>query len=118
PGQFPPAGQAAPAGRRRGSGRTRRRPRSRIAWITVAAVIAAGAGFAGFKYLYEARVNAPVPPTLRLPTNAPGSPAFDKNRGRWQHMGPGAKAPQPLTIAGLYPPQFSFNGKSYVRTAA
>jgi hypothetical protein len=51
-GQLPPADQGAPAGRRRGGGRTRRRPRSRIAWITVAAVIAAGAGFAGFKYLY------------------------------------------------------------------
>jgi hypothetical protein len=118
PGQLPPAGQAAPAGRRRGGGRTRRRSRSRIAWITVAAVIAAGAGFAGFKYLYEARVNAPVPPTLRLPTNAPGSPGFDKTLGKWQHIGSRAKDPQPLTIAGLYPPQFSLNGKSYVRTAA
>jgi hypothetical protein len=118
PGRVPPVGQADPAGRRRGSGRTRRRPRSRIAWITVAAVIAAGAGFAGFKYLYEARVNAPVPPTLRLPTNAPGSPGFDKNLGKWQHIGSRAKDPQPLTIAGLYPPQFSLNGKSYVRTAA
>jgi hypothetical protein len=116
PGQAP---QATPPGRRRGGGgRTRRRPRSRIAWITVAAVIAAGAGFAGFKYLYEARVNAPVPPTLRLPTNAPGSPGFDKALGKWQHIGSRAKDPQPLTIAGLYPPQFSLNGKSYVRTAA
>ena len=115
PGQVP---QAAPAGRRRGSGRTRHRPRSRIAWITVAAVIAAGAGFAGFKYLYEARVNAPVPPTLRLPTNAPGSPGFDKTLGKWQHIGTRAKDPQPLTIAGLYPPQFSLNGKGYIRTAA
>jgi hypothetical protein len=117
-GQPPLADQAAPAGRRRGSGRTRRRPRSRIAWITVAAVIAAGAGFAGFKYLYEARVNAPVPPTLRLPTNAPGSPGFDKTLGKWQHIVSRAKDPQALTIAGLYPPQFSLNGKSYVRTAA
>jgi hypothetical protein len=123
-GQLPLADQAAPAGRRRGSGRTsgsgrtRHRPRSRIAWITVAAVIAAGAGFAGFKYLYEARVNAPVPPTLRLPTNAPGSPGFDKTLGKWQHIVSRAKDPQALTIAGLYPPQFSLNGKSYVRTAA
>jgi hypothetical protein len=123
-GQLPLADQAAPAGRRRGSGRTsgsgrtRRRPRSRIAWITVAAVIVAGAGFAGFKYLYEARVNAPVPPTLRLPTNAPGSPGFDKTLGKWQHIVSRAKDPQALTIAGLYPPQFSLNGKSYVRTAA
>ncbi len=79
---------------------------------------AAGAGFAGYKYLYEARVNAPVPPTLRLPTNAPGSPGFDKALGKWQHIGSRTRDPQPLTIAGLYPPQFSLNGKSYVRTAA
>jgi hypothetical protein len=111
------ASEAGPPGRRRG-GRTRRRRRSRVAWLLVAAVIAAGAGFAGYKYLYEPRVNAPVPPTLRLPTNAPGSPGFDKALGKWQHIGSRSKDSQPLTIAGLYPPQFSLNGKSYVRTAA
>ena len=110
-------GEIAPPGRRRG-GRTRRRTRSRVAWLLIAAVIAAGAGFAGYKYLYEPRVNAPVPPTLRLPTNAPGSPGFDKTLGKWQHIGTRSKDPQALTIAGLYPPQFTLNGKSYVRTAA
>jgi hypothetical protein len=113
-----PGADTAPAGRRRGGGRTRRRTRSRVAWLAVAAVVAAGAGFAGYKYVYEARVNAPVPPTLRLPTNAPGSPGFDKTLGKWQHIGSRARDRQPLTIAGLYPPQFSLNGKSYVRTAA
>jgi hypothetical protein len=116
-GSLPPAGPAGPAGRR-GGGRTRRRTRSRVAWIAVAAVVAAGAGFAGYRYLYEARVNAPVPSTLRLPTNAPGSPGFDKALGKWQHIASRARDPQPLTIAGLYPPQFSLNGKSFVRTAA
>jgi hypothetical protein len=111
------AGEAAPPGRRRG-GPTRRRGRSRVAWLALAAVVAAGAGFAGYKYLYEPRVNAPVPPTLRLPTNAPGSPGFDKALGKWQHIGSRSKDPQPLTIAGLYPPQFTLNDKSYVRTAA
>jgi hypothetical protein len=117
PGQPPADSQAPSGGRRRGSGggRTRRRT---LAWIAVAAVVAAGAGFAGFKYLYEARVNAPVPPTLRLPTNAPGSPGFDKALGKWQHIGTRARDPQALTIAGLYPPQFSLDGKGYVRTAA
>ena len=110
-------GEVAPPGRRRG-GRTRRRGRSRVAWIALAAVVAAGAGVASYKYLYEPRVNAPVPPTLRLPTNAPGSPGFDKALGKWQHIGSRSSDPQPLTIAGLYPPQFSLNGKSYVRTAA
>jgi hypothetical protein len=116
-GQLPADSQAPSGGRRRGSGggRTRRRT---LAWIAVAAVVAAGAGFAGFKYLYEARVNAPVPPTLRLPTNAPGSPGFDKALGKWQHIGTRARDPQALTIAGLYPPQFSLDGKGYTRTAA
>ncbi len=117
----PPAadatGEVVPPGRRRG-GRTRRRMRSRVAWLATAAVVVAGAGFAGYKYLYEPRVNAPVPATLRLPTNAPGSPGFDKALGKWQHIGSRSSDPQPLTIAGLYPPQFSLNGKSYVRTAA
>jgi len=116
PDPVAPGSQAAPQGHR--GGRTRNRSRSRVAWLVMAAVIAAGAGFAGYKYLYEPRVNAPVPPTLRLPTNAPGSPGFDKTLGKWQHIGTRAKDPQPLTIAGLYPPQFSLNGKSYVRTAA
>ena len=117
PDPLPADSQAPSGGRRRGSGggRTRRRTR---AWIAVAAVVAAGAGFAGFKYLYEARANAPVPPTLRLPTNAPGSPGFDKALGKWQHIGTRARDPQALTIAGLYPPQFSLNGKGYTRTAA
>ena len=116
PDPLPADSQAPSGGRRRGAGgRTRRRTR---AWIAVAAVVAAGAGFAGFKFLYEARVNAPVPPTLRLPTDAPGSPGFDKALGKWQHIGTRARDPQALTIAGLYPPQFSLNGKGYTRTAA
>ena len=40
-----------------------------------------------------------VPPTLRLPTNAPGSPGFDKALGKWQHIGTRARDPQALTIA-------------------
>jgi hypothetical protein len=120
PDPLPADSQAPSRGRRRdgGGGRTRRGTRSRVAWITVAAVVAAGAGFAGFKYLYEARVNAPVPATLRLPTDAPGSPGFDKALGKWQHIGTRSRDPQALTIAGLYPPQFSLDGKGYVRTAA
>jgi hypothetical protein len=116
----PPAGatgEAAPPRRRRG-GRTKRSMRSRVAWLATAVVVAAGAGFAAYKYLYEPTVNAPVPPTLRLPTNAPGSPGFDKTLGKWQHIGSRSKDPQSLTIAALYPPQFSLNGQSYVRTAA
>jgi hypothetical protein len=104
-------------GRRR-SGGPKRSHRSRIGWLAIAAVVAAAAGFAGYKYLYEARVNAPVPSTLRLPTGAPGSPGFDKTLGKWQHIGTRAQDPQPLTITELYPPQFVLNNASYVRTAA
>jgi hypothetical protein len=111
----PPAGP--PPGRRRG-GRARRGRGSRIAWLTAAVVALAGAGFAGYKFLYVPRLNAPVPSTLRLPTTAPGSPGFDKALGKWQHIGSRSQDPQPLTIAALYPPQFTLNGKSYMRKAA
>jgi hypothetical protein len=111
------AAASPPPGRRRG-GRTRRGRGSRIAWLAVAVVVLAGAGFAGYKFLYVPRVNAPVPSTLRLPTTAPGSPGFDKALGKWQHIGSRSQDPQALTIAALYPPQFTLNGKSYVRTAA
>ena len=111
------AGQDAPPGRRRG-GRTKRRFRSR-SWLAAAVVVVlAAAGFASYRFLYEPRVNAPVPPTLRLPTDAPGSSGFDKALGPWQHIGTRAEDPEPLTIAGLYPPQFVLNGVSYIRTAA
>ena len=119
--EGPPAladgpGQADPPGRRRG-GRTKRRFRSR-SWLAAALVVVVAAGFASYRFLYEPAVNAPVPPTLRLPTTAPGSPGFDKTLGKWQHIGTRAEDPQAPTIAGLYPPQFSLGGSSYVRTAA
>ncbi len=112
-----PADSVTLPGRRRG-GRTKRRFRSRAAWLATAVVVVAAAGFAGYKYLYEARVNAPVPSSLRLPTTAPGSPDFNQALGKWQHIGTRTTDPDPLTIEGLYPPQFVLNGSSYVRTAA
>jgi hypothetical protein len=128
-----PAATAVPAGRRRSgktdSAKANGRPGlrasrlgSRAALLAVASVVVlAGVGFGGYKYLYEARVNAPVSPTLRLPTSAPGSPGspgFDKSLGKWQHIGSRTTDPDALTIEGLYPPQFVLNGSSYVRTAA
>ena len=96
-----------------------RRRSSRVAWLAVAValVVAAGA-FAGYKFLYEPRVNAPVSASLRLPTNAPGSPGFDQALGKWQHIGSRSQDPSPLTLAELFPPQFELDGSSYVRTAA
>jgi hypothetical protein len=117
---VPPA--SISAGPRRRGGRaadgSRRRP-SRVMWLAIAAaVIVAGGGYVGYKYLYEPRVNAPVPSTLRLPTNAPGSPGFDPALGKWQHIGTRAQDPQSLTLDELFPPQFELNGSSYLRTAA
>jgi hypothetical protein len=90
-----------------------------VTWLIMAAVvIVAGGGYAGYKYLYEPRVNAPVPSTLRLPTNAPGSPGFDPALGKWQHIGTRSQDPEPLTLNELFPPQFELNGSSYLRTAA
>jgi hypothetical protein len=108
--------QFAAPGSRRG-GRTKRRFRPRR-WLAAAVVMVAAAGFVSYRFLYEPTVNAPVPPTLRLPTTAPGSPGFDKTLGIWQHIGTRAEDPESLTITGLYPPQFVLNGSSYVRTAA
>ena len=108
---------ASPRDRRRGD-RSGRRFQPRWAWITAAIVIAAAAGFGGWRYLYEARVNAPVPSTLKLPTTAPTDNGLDKSLGPWQHIGNRSQDPQPLTITVLFPPQFELNGKSYTRTAA
>lgn len=113
-----PQAAAPPADRRRGDDRKRRRFQPRAAWIAAAAVIAAAAGIAGWKYLYEVRVNAPVSATLRLPTTAPTDNGLDKNLGKWQHIGSRSQDPQPLTLVALFPPQFELHGKSYARTAA
>jgi len=119
---VPPA-SIAPGPRRRGARTTgsagSRRRFSRVAWLAAAAVlVVAGGGYASYKYLYEARVNAPVPPTLRLPTNAPASPGYNPALGKWQHIGTRAQDPEPLTLQELFPPQFQLNGSSYIRTAA
>jgi hypothetical protein len=116
-GEPGPPTSAAPATRRHGA-RTRRRSARRALLATAAVVVLAAGGFAGYKYLYEPRVNAPVSPTTRLPTNAPGSPGFDKALGKWQHIGTRAEDPAPLTLTGLFPPRFTLDGVSYVRTAA
>jgi hypothetical protein len=112
------------ADRGRGGARDARtaRPRrrsSRAVWLAAAAVlIVAGGGYAGYKYLYEPRVNAPVSSSLRLPTDTAASPGFDSALGKWQHIGTRAEDPEPLTLEELFPPQFELNGASYVRTAA
>ena len=120
---VPPAsiaeGPGPETGRRAARSAGPRRRSSRAAWLAAAAVlvIAAGAG-AGYKFLYEPRVNAPVPPSLRLPTDAAGSPGVVQTLSGWQHIATRAKDPQPLTLQELFPPQFELNGSSYVRTAA
>jgi hypothetical protein len=85
--------------------------------VGLVAVIAAG-GFAAYKYLYEPRVNAPVSSSLKLPTAQAGSPEFNKALGKWQHIGTRAEDPVPLSLAELYPPRFTIDGSSFVRTAA
>ena len=106
-------------GRRAARAAAPRRRSSRTAWLAlgVALVIVAGA-LAGYKFLYEPRVNAPISGSLRLPTNGPSSPGFDQALGKWQHIGSRSQDPSPLTLAELFPPQFELDGSSYVRTAA
>jgi hypothetical protein len=122
PGEPVAAARAAAGTRRRDARPARikgpgRRPRT--AWLAMAAVaVLAAGGLAAYKYLYEPRVNAPVPSSLRLPTTAVGSPDFVKALGKWQHIGTRAEDPAPLTLTELYPPRFALNGSSYVRAAA
>ena len=118
PASITPASGGRRAARAAGPSGSRRRS-SRAAWLTLAVVVVVVAGaFAGYKFLYEPRVNAPVSASLRLPTNAPGSPGFDQALGKWQHIGSRSQDPSPLTLAELFPPQFELDGSSYVRTAA
>ena len=115
-----PASIGPGSGRRgpRATGKPRRRSR-RVTWLAAAAaLIVAGGGYAGYKYLYEPRVNAPLSGSLRLPTNGPGSPDFNQALGKWQHIGTRAEDPQPLTLDQLFPAQFELDGSSYLRTAA
>jgi hypothetical protein len=116
---HPPATVTVPASRRRGaSARPKRRLASRPALLVATVVAVAAAGFGGYKFFYEPRVNAPVPPSLRLPTTAPGPSAFNQSLGKWQHIGTRTQDPDPLTVDGLFPPQFVLGGSSYLRTAA
>ena len=119
PGAPTAAVSAAPARRARDGRTAGTRRRSRTVWLAAVAVMALAAGaLAGYKYLYEPRVDAPVSSSLRLPTTAPQSPNFDKALGKWQHIGTRAEDPAPLTLAELYPARFALNGSSYVRAAA
>ena len=91
-GPYPQAGgtgQFAAPGRRRG-GRTKRRFLSR-GWLAAAAVLVVAAALVSYKFLYEPTVNAPVPPTLRLPTTAPESPGFDRPWASGSTSGPGPR---------------------------
>jgi hypothetical protein len=106
-----------PGGRRRNA-RARRRFYTRPAVLAVIAVVVAGAGFAGYKYLYESRANAPVSPSLKLPTTVPTNPDFIKALGKWQHIGTRAEDPRQATIDELFPARFELSGGAFVRTAA
>ncbi|MBV9096003.1 MAG: hypothetical protein JO132_19380 [Streptosporangiaceae bacterium] len=112
------AGSPVPDARWRPATVRRRLLRRRAVLAAVVVLLLAAGAAAAFKLLYEPRVNAPVPSTLRLPTTNPGSPDFDKALGTWQHIGTRTRDPEPLTITQLYPPRFVINGSSYVRTAA
>jgi len=113
---VPPANATPVGGRRRGA-RARRRFRSRPALLAMAGLVLIAGGFAGYKYVYEARVNAPVSP-LKLPTTVPTNPDYVKALGKWQHIGTRAEDPSPPTLDQLFPARFEINGSSFVRTAA
>lgn len=108
-----PSSRAGRRGRRKEHGR-----RFRVALIAVVVLVLGGAALGAYKYLYEPRVDAPVSPSLRLPTTSAASPDFNQALGRWQYIGSRAEDRDPLTIDGLYPVRFEFHGASFTRTAA
>jgi hypothetical protein len=108
-----PASRAGRRDRRKGH-----RRRLRVTLIVAGVLVLGGAALGAYKYLYEPRVDAPVSPSLRLPTTSAASPDFDQALGRWQHIGTRAQDRNPLTIDGLYPVRFEFDGASFTRTAA
>ena len=108
-----PSSRAGRRDRRKGH-----RRRFRVTLIVAGVLVLGGAALGAYKYLYEPRVDAPVSPSLRLPTTSAASPDFDQALGRWQHIGTRAQDRNPLTIDGLYPVRFEFDGASFTRTAA
>ena len=118
-GPTPDDLRPAPSSRAGRRGRRKERSRRFRATLIVAGVLVlGGAALGAYKYLYEPRVDAPVSPSLRLPTTSAASPDFDQALGRWQHIGTRAQDRDPLTIDGLYPVRFEFGGASFTRTAA
>ena len=108
--RWPAGGAAAgPAGPRRAAAGF-----SRLGWLTAAFVLLAGGGFAGYEYLGQPHVGAPV----RSPTAAQQTPTpnFDPALGKWQYIGTRAEDPQPLTLEQLFPAKL--NGSSYARTGS
>jgi hypothetical protein len=64
----PPHTNAARTGGRR-SAKAKRRRLSRAGLLAMVAVVVLAAGFGVYRFFYEPRVNAPVSPSLRLPTS-------------------------------------------------
>ena len=118
PATATPRADPDSGGSGRRSARARRRGPSRAALLAMIAVVVIGAGFAGYKYVYERRADAPLSPTLKLPTTVPTNPDYVKALGHWQHIGTRAEDPSPPTIDELFPAQFELSGDSFVRTAA
>ena len=89
----PPSSRAGRRDRRKGH-----RRRFRVTLIVAGVLVLGGAALGAYKYLYEPRVDAPVSPSLRLPTTSAASPDFDQALGRWQHIGTRAQDRNPLTM--------------------
>jgi hypothetical protein len=128
PGQ-PPAGPGtgpgrAPRGRGRGTrGRVRPRGRKRRARALLAGFLAL-AVVAGATYFWFARdrkspdAAAASQQTAAPPRPSPTDPAPSPSPslGPWGHIGSRALDPVPLTLAELFPAQFTGGGTGYART--
>ena len=125
PGPRVPAGtRGAPGGGGRGArGRTRPRGRKKPSRILLVCVLAL-AVVAGATYLWFSRDHkSPGAAAISQQTTASTrpsptdpAPSPSPSLGPWGHIGSRALDPVPLTLAELFPAQFTGAGSSYVKT--
>jgi hypothetical protein len=128
PGQYPGGPGAGPGRAPRGQGhgtRGRARPRGRkrrarsLLAVALALAVVAGATYFWFardrKSPDAAAVSQPTAASAR-PSPTDPSPSPSPSLGPWGHIGSRALDPAPLTLAELFPAQFTGAGTSYVRT--
>ena len=108
----PGPGSGGPGSRGRARPRTRSRPGRLLAVVLAVAVIAGSAGYLWFSSHHGAPAAAQHQPTPRSDPTPSSSPS----PGVSDHIASRTSDPVPLTLAELFPAQFSDAGITYTRT--